>query len=109
MAHKGKFERIAVLGLLVYAEGHSIDAMLRAGAVAVVLKERATEEPLRVRVWEIERGGLRCGHLERAFKPIHARARNLDRCIYQEVVLSGWNGFLSLTFLPDRSVTIAAS
>lgn len=36
--------RIAVLGLSVHGEGYSIDAMLRAGAVAVVLKERAIED-----------------------------------------------------------------
>jgi DNA-binding NarL/FixJ family response regulator len=36
--------RIAVLGLSVHGEGYSIDAMLRAGAVAVVSKERAIEE-----------------------------------------------------------------
>jgi DNA-binding NarL/FixJ family response regulator len=36
--------RIAVLGLSVHGEGDSIDAMLRAGAVAVVSKERAIED-----------------------------------------------------------------
>jgi DNA-binding NarL/FixJ family response regulator len=41
---KAHSSRIAVLGLSVHGEGHSIDAMLRAGAVAVVPKERATEE-----------------------------------------------------------------
>jgi DNA-binding NarL/FixJ family response regulator len=40
-AHSG---RIAVLGLSVHGEGHSIDAMLRAGAVAVVSKERVIED-----------------------------------------------------------------
>ena len=41
---KANSSRIAVLGLSVHGEGHSIDAMLRAGALAVVAKERATEE-----------------------------------------------------------------
>jgi DNA-binding NarL/FixJ family response regulator len=36
--------RIAVLGLSVHGEGYSIDAMLRAGAAAVVPKERAAED-----------------------------------------------------------------
>jgi DNA-binding NarL/FixJ family response regulator len=36
--------RIVVLGLSVHGEGDSIDAMLRAGAVAVVSKERAIED-----------------------------------------------------------------
>jgi len=36
--------RIAILGLSVHGEGHATDAMLRAGAVAVVLKERAVED-----------------------------------------------------------------
>jgi DNA-binding NarL/FixJ family response regulator len=41
---KAKSSRTAVLGLSVYSEGHLVDAMLKAGAVAVVLKERATED-----------------------------------------------------------------
>jgi DNA-binding NarL/FixJ family response regulator len=40
---KASTSRITVLGLSV-GEGYSIAAMLRAGAVAVVLKERATED-----------------------------------------------------------------
>ena len=41
---KATSSRIAVLGLSVHGEGHSINAMLRAGAVAVVSKERAIED-----------------------------------------------------------------
>jgi len=40
---KAKASPIAVIGLSVSGEGHSIDAMLKAGAVAVVQKEKATE------------------------------------------------------------------
>src|ERR1044071_7880811 len=36
---KGSSSRIAILGLSVHGEGYATDAMLRAGAVAVVLKE----------------------------------------------------------------------
>ena len=41
---KAQSTPIAVLGLSVHGEGSSIDAMLRAGAIAVVPKERATED-----------------------------------------------------------------
>jgi DNA-binding NarL/FixJ family response regulator len=41
---KADSSRIAVLGLSAHGQGYSIDAMLRAGAVAVVSKERATED-----------------------------------------------------------------
>jgi DNA-binding NarL/FixJ family response regulator len=41
---KAKSNRIVVLGLSAHGDGYAIDAMLRAGAVAVVPKERATEE-----------------------------------------------------------------
>jgi len=41
---KANSNRIEVLGLSVYAEGDSVDAMLRAGAVAVVPKESAAED-----------------------------------------------------------------
>jgi DNA-binding NarL/FixJ family response regulator len=41
---KGNSNRMAVLGLSAHGEGHSIEGMLRAGAVAVVSKERATED-----------------------------------------------------------------
>jgi DNA-binding NarL/FixJ family response regulator len=41
---KAYSNRIAVLGLSVDGERHSLDAMLRAGAVAVVPKERAAED-----------------------------------------------------------------
>jgi DNA-binding NarL/FixJ family response regulator len=41
---KAKSKGVAVLGLSVHAEGYSVNSMLRAGAVAVVLKERATED-----------------------------------------------------------------
>jgi DNA-binding NarL/FixJ family response regulator len=41
---KANNNRIVVLGLSAHAEGHSVDAMLRAGAVAVVRKERAAED-----------------------------------------------------------------
>jgi DNA-binding NarL/FixJ family response regulator len=40
---KAKASFIAVIGLSVSGEGHSRDAMLKAGAVAVVQKEKATE------------------------------------------------------------------
>jgi DNA-binding NarL/FixJ family response regulator len=40
---KAKASPIAVIGLSVSGEGHLIDAMLKAGAVAVVQKENATE------------------------------------------------------------------
>ena len=41
---KESLSRIAVLGLSVDGEGYSIDAMMRAGAVGVVPKERAAED-----------------------------------------------------------------
>ena len=41
---KATSSRIAVLGLSVEGEGYSTNAILRAGAVAVVLKERAIED-----------------------------------------------------------------
>ena len=41
---KANSSRITVVGLSVHGEGSSIDAMLRAGAIAVVPKERATED-----------------------------------------------------------------
>ncbi len=41
---KANSSRMAVLGLSAHGEGHSTDCMLRAGAVAVVPKERATED-----------------------------------------------------------------
>jgi DNA-binding NarL/FixJ family response regulator len=41
---KAMSNRISVLGLSVDGEHYSIDAMLRAGAVAVVPKERAVED-----------------------------------------------------------------
>jgi DNA-binding NarL/FixJ family response regulator len=41
---KANSSRIAVIGLSVDSERYSRDAMLRAGAVAVVPKERATED-----------------------------------------------------------------
>src|SRR5690242_225771 len=41
---KAKSKGVAVLGLSVHAEGYSVNSMLRAGAIAVVLKERATED-----------------------------------------------------------------
>jgi DNA-binding NarL/FixJ family response regulator len=41
---KGSYSRIAVLGLSVDGEGHAVGDMLRAGAVAVVAKERAIED-----------------------------------------------------------------
>jgi DNA-binding NarL/FixJ family response regulator len=41
---KVKSSRIVVLGLSVHGDGYSIDAMLKAGAVAVVPKERAPED-----------------------------------------------------------------
>jgi DNA-binding NarL/FixJ family response regulator len=41
---KANSNRIAVLGLSVHGEGYSIDAMLKAGAAAVVPKERAAED-----------------------------------------------------------------
>ena len=41
---KANSSRMAVLGLSAHGEGHSIDGMLKAGAVAVVPKERATED-----------------------------------------------------------------
>jgi DNA-binding NarL/FixJ family response regulator len=41
---KGNYSRIAVLGLSVDGEGHTVGDMLRAGAVAVVAKERAIED-----------------------------------------------------------------
>ena len=41
---KATSSRIAVLGLSAHGEGHLIDAMLRAGAAGVVLKERAVED-----------------------------------------------------------------
>ena len=41
---KSTSSRIAVLGLSVEGEGYSTNAILRAGAVAVVLKERAIED-----------------------------------------------------------------
>jgi len=40
---KANASPIAVIGLSVSGEGHSIGAMLKAGAVAVVQKEKATE------------------------------------------------------------------
>jgi len=40
----GSYSRIAVLGLSVDGEGHAVGDMLRAGAVAVVAKERAIED-----------------------------------------------------------------
>ena len=40
---KGHAGAIAVIGLSFSAEGYSIDAMLQAGAVAVVQKEKAAE------------------------------------------------------------------
>ncbi len=41
---KANSRRISVIGLSVYAERESVDAMLSAGADAVLLKERATED-----------------------------------------------------------------
>ena len=41
---KAKSSRIAVIGLSVDSEGHAPNAMLKAGAVAVVPKERAAED-----------------------------------------------------------------
>ena len=41
---KANASTMAVLGLSAYGEGHSLDGMLRAGAVAVVSKERAIED-----------------------------------------------------------------
>ncbi len=41
---KARWSRMAVLGLSVHGERRSIDAMLRAGALDVIPKERATEE-----------------------------------------------------------------
>ena len=41
---KAKSKGVAVLGLSVHEEGYSVNSMLRAGAIAVVLKERATED-----------------------------------------------------------------
>jgi len=41
---KANSSSIAVVGLSVYWEGNSVDAMLRAGAVAVVPKEKAIED-----------------------------------------------------------------
>jgi DNA-binding NarL/FixJ family response regulator len=41
---KANSSGIAILGLSVHGEGYATDAMLRAGASAVVLKERAIED-----------------------------------------------------------------
>jgi len=41
---KANTSPIAVVGLSAHGDGYPIDAMLRAGAVAVVPKERATED-----------------------------------------------------------------
>jgi DNA-binding NarL/FixJ family response regulator len=41
---KANSSRIAVLGLSAHAQGDSVDAMLGAGAIAVVPKERAIED-----------------------------------------------------------------
>ena len=41
---KANSSRIAILGLSVHGEGYTTDAMLRAGAIAVVLKDRAVED-----------------------------------------------------------------
>ncbi len=41
---KSQYAKVAVVGLSVTGEGYQVDAMLRAGAVTVLTKERAVDE-----------------------------------------------------------------